>query len=284
MLGRDAVSQRERPSYAPRVMRPNTVKRKLRAGEPAIGTFMALGSTLGAEQLAHLGFDWLLIDQEHGAIDAPLTQSLLQAISTTETIPLIRVPSNREEWISRALDAGAYGVIVPMVNSRAEAEKAVGATKYFPLGYRSNGANRSRYVAPDGDYFAHANEEILCFVMIETTQAIENLEEIATTPGVDGFYIGPSDLAITMGLVPKLDHDAPQHVEAVQKVVEMAKKHNLMAGIHTTGPEEVLRRYKQGFNLCPLGSDGGFVNAGARAAVAALRDAPVASSGGSPYA
>ena len=120
--------------------------------------------------------------------------------------------------------------------------------------------------------------------MIETTQAIENLEEIATTPGVDGFYIGPSDLAITMGLEPKLDHDAPQHVEAVQKVVDMAKKHGLQAGIHTTGPEEVARRYKQGFNLCPLGSDAGFVGAGARKAVADLRGAAPAAGSGSPYA
>jgi 4-hydroxy-2-oxoheptanedioate aldolase len=120
--------------------------------------------------------------------------------------------------------------------------------------------------------------------MIETVQAIENLEEIAKTPGVDGFYIGPSDLAITMGLEPKLDHDGAQHIAAVQKVVDTAKKYGLQSGIHTTGPEEVARRYAQGFNLCPLGSDVGFAGAGARAAVAAIRNAPVAKSGGGPYA
>src|SRR5438132_13663347 len=128
-------------------MRTNRVKQLLRAGEPALGTFMALGSTLGAEQLAQIGFDWLVIDQEHGAIDATLTQSLLQAISTTETVPLIRVPHNGVDWIKRALDAGAYGVIVPMVNTREEAEAAVQAAKYPPLGSRTIGGSRPRLYA-----------------------------------------------------------------------------------------------------------------------------------------
>ena len=267
-------------------MRPNKVKQFWKEGKPLAVGWMGSPDTYMVEAMANSGFDVLVLDMQHGmGIGPDRAVVAIQTVATTETQPLVRVPWNDPIYIQYVLDAGAYGVIVPMVNSRAEAEKAVGATKYFPLGYRSNGANRSRYVAPEGDYFANANAEILCFVMIETTQAIENLEEIATTPGVDGFYIGPSDLAITMGLVPKLDHNAPQHIEAVQKVIDCAKKHNLMAGIHTTGPEEVLRRYKQGFNLCPLGSDGGFVGAGARAAVAALRDAPVASpSGESPYA
>jgi 4-hydroxy-2-oxoheptanedioate aldolase len=265
-------------------MRPNKVKQFWKEKKPLAVGWMGSPDTYMVETMANSGFDAIVLDMQHGMGIGPDRAVLaLQTMSTTDVTPLVRVPWNDPIYIQYVIDAGAYGVIVPMVNSRAEAEKAAGATKYFPVGYRSNGANRARFYAGT-DYFAHANEEVLCFVMIETTQALENLEEIATTPGVDGFYIGPSDLAITMGLVPKLDHDAPQHIEAVQKVVDMAKKHNLMAGIHTTGPEEVLRRYRQGFNLCPLGSDAGFVGAGARGAVAALRDAPVAAGGGSPYA
>jgi 4-hydroxy-2-oxoheptanedioate aldolase len=265
-------------------MRPNKVKQFFEEKKPLAMGWLGSPDTYMVETMANSGFDAIVLDMQHGMGIGPDRAAIaLQVLSTTDVTPLVRVPWNDPIYIQYVLDAGAYGVIVPMVNSRAEAEKAAGACKYFPLGYRSNGANRARFYA-GSDYFAHANSELLCFVMIETTQALENLEEIATTPGVDGFYIGPSDLAITMGLEPKLDHDAPQHIEAVQKVVEMAKKHGLQAGIHTTGPEEVIRRYKQGFNLCPLGSDAGFLGAGARKAVADLRGAAPAGSGGSPYA
>ena len=265
-------------------MRPNKVKQFFQEKKPLAVGWLGSPDTYIVETMANSGFDAIVLDMQHGmGIGPDRAVIALQTISTTDVTPLVRVPWNDPIYIQYVLDAGAYGVIVPMVNSRAEAEKAAGACKYFPLGYRSNGANRARFYAGT-DYFAHANTETLCFVMIEKTQALENLEEIATTPGVDGFYIGPSDLAITMGLEPKLDHDAPQHIEAVQKVVDMAKKHGLQAGIHTTGPEEVIRRYKQGFNLCPLGSDGGFVGAAARKAVADLRGAAPAAGGGSPYA
>ncbi len=266
-------------------MRPNKVKQFWQEKKPLAVGWMGSPDTYMVESMANSGFDALVLDMQHGmGIGPDRAVIALQVMASTEVTPLVRVPWNDPIYIQYVLDAGAYGVIVPMVNTRAEAEKAAGACKYGPLGYRSNGANRSRYVAPNGDYFKHANNEILCFVMIETVQALENLESIATTPGVDGFYIGPSDLAITMGLEPKLDHDAPRHVEAVQLVVDTAKKHGLMAGIHTTGPEEVIRRYQQGFNLCPLGSDGGFVGAGARSAVAALRGAAPQAASGNPYA
>src|SRR5207245_9991787 len=142
------------------------VKQLVRAGEPALGTCMALGSTLGAEQLAQLGFDWLVIDQEHGAIDATLTQSLLQAISTTETIPLVRVPSNGVDWIKRAPDAGAYGLVVPMVNDRADAEAAVRATRYPPLGARSIGGSSTRRSGCPY-YVCHASRQMRLLVPIQ---------------------------------------------------------------------------------------------------------------------
>src|SRR3954451_1514181 len=187
-------------------MRANKVKQFWQEGKPLAMGWLGSPDTYHVEAMANAGFDVLVLDMQHGmGIGPDRAVIAIQTISGTDPQPMVRVPWNDPIYIQYVLDAGAYGVIVPMVNSRAEAEKAVGATKYFPLGYRSNGASRARFYA-GSDYFQGANQEVLCFVMIETTQAIENLEEIATTPGVDGFYIGPSDLAITMGEVPKLDH------------------------------------------------------------------------------
>jgi 4-hydroxy-2-oxoheptanedioate aldolase len=252
-------------------MRANRVKQAWRDKKPVACAWMSTPDTFIAETMAQAGLDAIVIDMQHGmAIGPDRAAVAMQAISTTDTMPMVRVPWNDPIYIQYALDAGAYGVIVPMVNNRAEAEKAAGACRYAPLGYRSNGANRARYyVGPD--YFAHANEEVICLVMVETVEAIANLDEIASTPGVDGLYIGPSDLAITMGLTPRLDVPEKSHVEAVQKVVDTAKKHGIQAGIHTTGPEEVRRRYEQGFTFCTLGSDVGFVTAGVRAAIEQLR-------------
>ena len=252
-------------------MRANKVKQLWREKKPVAVGWLSTPDTYVAETMAHAGFDAIVLDMQHGMAIGPDRAVLaIQAISTTEVVPLVRVPWNDPIVIQYVLDAGAYGVIVPMVNTRAEAEKAAGACRYFPVGYRSNGANRARFYA-GRDYFAHANEEIICLVMIETTEALDNLEDIATTPGIDGFYIGPTDLAITMGLPPLLDHPDPRHQAAVQQVMDAARKHNLQAGIHTPGPGEVRRRYQQGFSLCPLGADTGCVAEGAVRAVEAFR-------------
>jgi hypothetical protein len=152
-------------------MRPNTVKRLLRDGKPAIGTWLGLGSPLAAEWLAHQGFDWLNVEQEHGAIDATLTLSLLQAISTTDVIPLIRIPWKDAAHCKRALDAGAYGLFIPSVNTREEAELVVGAMKYPPSGYRGLGGTR-RVLYGGSDYVSHANDEILVIPMIETADGV----------------------------------------------------------------------------------------------------------------
>ena len=156
--------------------------------------------------MAHAGFDWLCIDMQHGSIDYQVALSMLQAISTTDTVPIVRVPWNEPGIIMKTLDAGAYGVIVPMVNSRAEAEAAVAACRYAPQGNRSYGPGRAvLYAGPD--YFANANETVLCICMIETREAIERAEEIISTPGLDAIYIGPSDLSVSLGLPPASDHD-----------------------------------------------------------------------------
>lgn len=250
-------------------MRPNRVKQKLRAGEPAIGTFMALGSTLAAEQLAHLGFDWLVIDQEHGAIDATLTQSLLQAVSTTDTVPLIRVPWNRGEWIKRALDAGAYGVIVPMVNSREEAEAAVRATRYPPLGSRSIGGSRTRlYGGPD--YVEKANDEILLVVQIEHIKAVENAREILSVPGIDAYFVGPTDLCASMGLPNTWDPDFPEFWAALKKVQKVARELGVPGGIHSS-PARAAAMIERGYRFVAIGFDISYMVASATAAIQAVR-------------
>jgi 4-hydroxy-2-oxoheptanedioate aldolase len=250
-------------------MRRNRVKQLLKAGEPALGTFMALGSTLGAEQLAQLGFDWLVIDQEHGAIDATLTQSLLQAISTTETVPLVRVPENGVDWIKRALDAGAYGLVVPMVNDRADAEAAVRATRYPPLGARSIGGSRTRlYGGPD--YVEHANEEILLMVQIEHITAVGNAREILSVPGIDGYFIGPGDLCASMGLPNTWDPDFPEYWAALEKVQRVAKELGVPGGIHSS-PGRVTAMLEKGYQFVAVGFDISFMASAASAALQAAR-------------
>ena len=249
-------------------MRANRVKQLLKAGEPALGTFLALGSTLGAEELAHVGFDWLVIDQEHGAIDATLTQGLLQAISTTDTVPLVRVPWNSGDWIKRALDAGAYGLVVPMVNDRADAEAAVRATRYPPLGARSIGGSRTRlYGGPD--YVEHANEEILLIVQIEHITAIKNAREILSVPGVDGYFIGPGDLCASMGLPNTWDPDFPAYWAALAEVQRVAAELGVPGGIHSS-PGRVTAMIERGYRFIAIGFDISFM---ASAASAALQEA-----------
>lgn len=251
-------------------MRTNAVKRKLRAGEPAIGTFMALGSPLGAEQLAHLGFDWLVIDQEHGAIDATLTQSLLQAMSATETVPLIRVPWNSGDWIKRALDAGAYGVIVPMVNTREEAEAAVRATRYPPEGARSIGGSRTRlYGGPD--YVEKANEEILLIVQIEHQDAVRNAREILSVPGIDAYFIGPGDLCSSMGLPNTWEPDFPEFWAAIDEVAKVAKELGIPGGIHSS-PARAASMIDRGYRFVAIGFDVSYLAGAAGAAIKAVRE------------
>jgi 4-hydroxy-2-oxoheptanedioate aldolase len=184
-------------------MRENAVKRLWQQDRPALGGWLMIPSGFSAEVMAHQNLDWLCIDMQHGLIDYDTALAMLQAISTTATTPFVRVPWNDSAIIMKMLDAGAYGVIVPMVNSRAEAEAAVAACRYPPQGIRSFGPIRAVYYA-GLDYFAYASQEVSCIPQIETTAAVENLDEILSVEGVDAVYIGPMDLSISLGLpMPK---------------------------------------------------------------------------------
>ncbi len=247
-------------------MRENSVKAKWRAGQATIGAWLSLPDPYAAEIMAHQGFDWLCVDMQHGMIDYPNAVAMMTAISTTNTIPLVRVPWNDPAVIMKVLDAGAYGVVVPLINTRADAESAVAACRYPPAGIRSNGANRAvLYAGNQGDYVANANEQIACIPMIETKQALENLDEILSVPGVDAVYIGPSDLSFALGLPPRMDSDVPLHVETVAKILDACRRHGVVAGIHTGGPPFSAQKVKEGFQMVTVTTDGMAMTRGVRA-------------------
>jgi 4-hydroxy-2-oxoheptanedioate aldolase len=250
-------------------MRKNHVLAAWREDKQTIGGWVGLDSALSAEMMANCGFDWLCLDLQHGMLDYTDLKNLLPAISTTSTIPFVRVPWNEPYEIMKMLDAGAYGVIVPLINNRAEAEKAVSACRYPPDGLRSLGPVRAGIYGGAG-YVQEANNEIACVVMIETAEALQNLDEILSTPGVDAAYIGPSDLAYALGLPPTGDNNDPKHVATVDRILEACRKHKVAAGIHTSSLAYTTRYLNQGFNLVTLGADSAFM---ARLAYQELRAA-----------
>jgi 4-hydroxy-2-oxoheptanedioate aldolase len=251
-------------------MRPNAVKRAWREGKVSIGGWLSIPSTYSAEIMAHQGFDWLCIDTQHGMIDYSAAVPMLQAISTTDTTPFVRVPWNEPSIIMKYLDAGAYGIIVPMVNNRKEAEQAVMACRYPPAGLRSYGPNRVTYYA-GRDYGTHANDEVACVVMIETAEALENLDDILSTPGVDAAYIGPADLSLALGLPPRGDNDDPKHVATVARIREACERHGVAPGIHTGGSDFASKCAREGFKMILLTSDTAGLARGAAQELAAMR-------------
>ena len=251
-------------------MRENRLKRLWKEGRPALGGWLTIPSSISAEYVANSGVDWLCVDMQHGMIDYQVGVTMLQAISTTETVPIVRVPWNEPGIIMKSLDAGAYGVIVPMVNSRAEAEAAVGACRYAPQGYRSYGPGRVVLYA-GRDYAANANETVLCICMVETSEAIEHLDEIVSTPGLDAVYVGPSDLSVSLGLPAASDQTAPEFVSAIERVLESCRRHNVVAGVHSGTTEVARKRIEQGFRFVQMCDDAGSMARGAAAAVAEMR-------------
>src|SRR5574341_51504 len=257
-------------------MRENSLKRLWAEDRAALGGWLTNPSSASAEVFAHAGFDWLCVDMQHGVIDYQVAVTMLQAISTTETIPIIRVPWNEPGIIMKSLDAGAYGVIIPLVHTRAEAEAAVSYCRYAPKGVRSYGPSRAVLYA-GRDYFQHADEAVLCIVMIETAQAIENLDEILSVPGVDVAYIGPADLSVSLGFPPASYHEDPKYAGAVQAVLDACRRHGVVPGFHGGNPDNARARIKQGFRFVEVSED---VGAMARAAAADL--AAVRGGGGGP--
>jgi 4-hydroxy-2-oxoheptanedioate aldolase len=251
-------------------MRQNKLKVLWRAGKPVATGWCQTPDPFVAEAMTRAGFDALVLDMQHGMSIGPDRAGVwLQIVGQSDIAPLVRIPWNEPAFAQWVLDAGAMGLIIPMISTVEDAKKALGACKYPPMGYRSNGPNRASFFGKD--YFARANEDTLCLLMMETVEGVQNIEQIAQLPGCDGFFIGPTDLAISMGLPPTMDCQDPRHVAMVQKVIDTAKKYGENAGIYTTGAEESVRRWKQGFNLNPFCADVATLVEGVNRKVAELR-------------
>jgi len=261
-----------------RAVRENRVKRIWREGRPAVGGWLTVPSSFSAELFAHAGFDWLTVDMQHGVIDYQAAVTMLQAISTTETVPFVRVPWNEPGIIMKALDAGAYGVIVPIVNTAAEAEAAVVACRFPPRGMRSHGPIRASLYG-GRDYVEKANEEVLCIVQVETKESVENLDEMLSVQGVDVAYIGPADLSLSLGLRPASDHDEHAFTAAIERVLDVCRRHDVVPGVHAGNTTVARKRIEQGFLMVEMCDDAGSLARSAAADLKAVRSGPEGAGG-----
>jgi len=261
-------------------MRPNALRALWQSGGAAVNGWLAIANSFSAETMAHQGWDSLTIDLQHGVVDYQTMVTMLQAISTTATVPIVRVPWLEPGILMKTLDAGAYGVICPMVNSREDAQKLVAYTHYAPRGTRSFGPVRALLYG-GADYPQHANDTIVTFAMIETAAALENLDEILSVEGLDAIYIGPSDLSLALGCTPTFDDLDPRAAEAVEHILARAKAHGVVAGIHNGTTEAALKRIAKGFQFVTVGSDARLMAAGAQGVMSRMRAglAPAATSG-----
>lgn len=230
-------------------------------------------SGLSAEVMAHQGWDALTIDMQHGYADYNATVSMLQAIATVpEVTPMVRVPWNEPGIIMRVLDAGAYGVICPMVSNREETERFVEACLYPPKGIRSFGPIRAT-MAYGSKYQETANDEVLKFAMIETKEALENLDEIMSTPGLDGIYIGPADLSLAIDEPPGVDYEySSPTFKRIQQILERAKAHGIIAGLHCSNPTYAKDMIDRGFQLVTAGMDTDFLGKNAKQSVDVVKN------------
>src|SRR5918994_849253 len=238
----------------------------------AFGLWSVVPGTIGAEILAKAGTDYVCVDQQHGVIDYGSMVPMFQVIRGGGAAPITRVLSNDPFLIMKALDAGAWAVIVPLVGSAGDAARAVSACRYPPRGVRSFGPVRAATVIGSRDP-EELGSEVLCLVMVETREALERVDEIAATPGVDGLYIGPSELTISLGLPPTLEVTEGEHVEAVRRIREACHEHGIAAGIHCPSGEWARRHAEAGFDLVTVATDAPLLREAARRQLTAARGA-----------
>lgn len=251
-------------------MRQNRVRQTWAEGRPVILGWLSIGNDYSAEIMANQGFDGVNVDLQHGMIGTDAAISILQGISTTPAAPFVRVPTNEPGIVMKMLDAGAYGVICPLVNSRAECEAFVQACKYPPQGIRSYGPARARLYG-GGDYAQHANDTIITLAMIETKEALECVDDIVAVDGLDGVFIGPSDLNLSFGHDPSSGAKHPEVARAIETIREAAHKQGRKAGLFCPSGEEARRMIAEGFDLVTTGNDVGLLAGAAKAAVDAAR-------------
>jgi len=251
-------------------MRLNSLRTLWQSGGAAVNGWLAIANSFSAETMAHQGWDSLTIDLQHGVVDYQAMLPMLQAISTTATVPVVRVPWLEPGILMKSLDAGAYGVICPMVNTRQDAQNLVAWTHYAPRGTRSFGPVRALLYG-GADYPDHANDTIVTFAMIETAKALDNLDEILSVEGLDAIYIGPSDLSLALGCRPVFDDVDDLAQQAIDHILERAKAHGVVAGIHNGTADGALARVAKGFQFVTVSSDARLMAAGAQQIISKMR-------------
>jgi len=253
------------------MVRENAAKRKMLAGEAAFGYSLGLGSALVAEALAGCGIDFVMVDTQHGSFGPEGATAALMAANAGGATPMVRVAFNEYTRIGRLLDDGALGVVVPLVNDPEDARRAAAACRLPPIGDRSFGWGRA--TAYGDDYADWIDQEMFVAVQIETTRAVENAEAIMATPGIDGCWIGPSDLALSMGVLPRDGGKDDGVQRAIERVLAACRDTGKIPGYAAFTPADAAARAAQGFRFLTAGSDRGFLMEGARAGVAMLSKA-----------
>lgn len=253
-------------------MKTNPVKEKLRRGEPSFGTWLSLGDLYATRVIARLGFDWLTLDLEHSAIDWSRATMIFGAIADAGCVPLARVPEGSHHYIKRVLDAGAWGIVVPMVDTVEQAKIAIAAAKYPPIGNRSvgGGMHSMNFAATAGDYYQQANDQILVVLQTESPRGVENAEAIYSLPGCDAIFIGPNDLRFQMRAPDGTFPTPEEHEAMIQRVIEVGKKVGTPTGIHAMDPRSALDRAEQGMQFLAVASELRFMTQGAQATVQTL--------------
>ncbi|HEY0919843.1 HpcH/HpaI aldolase family protein [Devosia sp.] len=254
-------------------MKTNAIKAMWAAGKPVINGWLSIGNAFSAEIMARQGFDSLTVDLQHGVVDYAAMVHMFQAMGATATVPLARIPALGANEVTRALDAGAMGVICPLVNTRADAEALVSYMRYPPAGIRSYGPTRAAIALGPG-YDGNASDELVCLAMVETAEAMANLEAICATPGLDGIYVGPSDL--TLALTGRryrtgFDREEPEMLEAIRSILDAAHRHGIKACLHTGSAAYAARALEWGFDLVTAATDVRLLAGGAAEIVESLR-------------
>lgn len=248
----------------------NPLRALWQTDQTALNGWLHIPSSWSAEVMARQGFDSLTIDLEHGFAGFETALAMIQAIGGAGAAPLARAPWNEPGIIMRLLDAGCLGVICPMVNNRADAERFVGACRYHPAGYRSLGPTRAGLVY-GSDYARSANATVITLAMVETAEAMGQLDAICSTPGLDGVYVGPGDLSLSLGGKQRLDSYEPVMVEALDAIQAAARRHGIVAGLHANSPDYARMVIDKGYRFVTVMTDSGILAAYARQLVQATR-------------
>jgi 4-hydroxy-2-oxoheptanedioate aldolase len=254
-------------------MKTNPVKRTLKSGKPSFGTWLSLGDLYATRVMARSGFDWLTLDMEHSPIDWSQAAAVFASIAEAGCVPICRVPQGTHFYIKRALDAGAWGIVVPMVDSVEQAQTAIRAAKYPPEGNRSlgGGLQALNFDTSGAEYFRHANDEILVILQTESAVGLANAEQIYALPGIDAIFVGPVDMRAHSRGPDGQEPNDEQFEAMLAKVVEVGKKTGTPTGMHCMDPKSALQRAEQGMQFIALGSELRFMTQKAQEMVRAVQ-------------